>query len=101
MHDDVHTEQNLHALRVGSLRGEIAAAGGSSSVPHLLRNSAGLMWSSAAWASNGRSSRHLMGGAALQIAVPMSAAFVGAPIRALLSSGVRLHSLLCVQTLST
>ena len=65
-------------------------------MPHLLRNSAGLMWSSAAWASNGRSSRHLMGGAALQIAVPMSAAFVGAPIRALLSAGVRLHSLLCV-----
>jgi hypothetical protein len=28
----------------------------------------------------------------LQIAVPMSATFVGGPIRALLSSGLRLHS---------
>ena len=33
-----------------------------------------------------------MGGAALQIAVPMSAAFVTGPIRALLSSGPHLHS---------
>ena len=33
-----------------------------------------------------------MGGQPLQIAVPMSAAFVTGPIRALLSSGVRLHN---------
>ena len=41
---------------------EIVASSGSVSVPHLVRNSAGLMWSSAAWAHNGRSRSHLMGG---------------------------------------
>ena len=39
---------------------EIDASGGSSSVPHLLRNSAGLMWSSAAYAKGRRSASRII-----------------------------------------